>query len=68
MTSQKDVPAGDYYLVDLGELTYVPASSPSAALHVANTSVFLPNQEIPCWVRPRVYQLAPDGGIVAVYQ
>lgn len=67
MTLRADIRAGDDYLVDLGELVHVAASSPRAAFYIASTAVFGPTQEFPA-VHPRVYQIEPDGTIVAVYQ
>lgn len=67
MNSFSNVRAGDYYLVDLGQLVPVAASSPRAAFHIASTGVFRSTEEFPA-VHPLVYQLAPDGEVMAVYE
>jgi hypothetical protein len=56
---------GDQYLVDLGRLVPVAAVNARSAYQIALTSVNM-EPEFPAQ-QPVVYQLDPDGELIAVY-
>jgi hypothetical protein len=60
------VAPGDYYLVDVGELVPVAAVNARSAFHIAMTMREGMAQQCPP-EHPVVYQIDPDGELIAVY-